>query len=394
MRQNNHTHSEARVLKGKSIRPITKYVEGLEMDTRLRVSFGDDFEMLVEEMLGVYKHFLSRRNLASVLYLAIVEFEMDEGYDGVAANEDLRDRLSSKLKTSLDSFPHPFEVWIAMPSFRKPNESFRLDITPGMRLEFQSNSLVGKSCSLVISDNGYLDAHMDSAVGVRVLSKAKILVFLMRSLNLIDFNSFGTRAEGEFIDLSSPDISRTKMHMPDGLARCFGGMTQNLGTLLRPVGNESEIRLSSIFENLVVAMEKIKKILLVSEKEEFISISTAIEWYEESHFVDNQTVAYLEICIGFEALLQDENGHMEEMTNRLCDRFAFALARSRQERKELAETYRRVLNLRGKLVHSKQARLDDAGRDMLDKARHMLKCLIESELALAIAAFEPSTATK
>ena len=173
------------------------------------------------------------------------------------------------------------------------------------------------------------------------------------------------------------------------MSRCFGALTpsennwkvRDFGQGFTLLGGrdrapkDDEERLTA-FRN---SLDPIVRFLECREHADFESLAAAMEWHQDSVFADNQTFAYLAACIGLEALLGSDV-HMDSMSRRLADRYSFLIGRGRKERAELAQRYEAVLNLRGKLVHAKAARLNPEDLPLLYEAQDMLSQLIHHEL--------------
>jgi hypothetical protein len=334
-------------------------------------------------MAGIFSHCMLASNVASVLYLTLLEFQMEQGYqdDGRAAvdTETARRRLISKIKTAFEKYPSKYVVRIGLPSFTGPKEAMRIDITPDMHLELSAGALRASGSVLVLSGSGYLDSNFNSPLAFQMLSQAKLFAFFMRSLDFALEKSYSVLATAELKDLKAADDSPQKVTIPTSLSRCFGGLAIHHGSLVKRRG-EGNLRLSVMFDNLRDWMPRLQALLGLAKSDE--GIAAAIEWYEDSRFAENETLAFLQVCIGFEALLQDPSQRLDDMTNRLCDRLAFSLGRSRAERKVIGAEYRAILDLRGQLVHSKQPRIRDSERKHLETARALLKRLVDAELQL------------
>lgn len=117
-----------------------------------------------------------------------------------------------------------------------------------------------------------------------------------------------------------------------------------------------------------------------NEHPDFSAISASLEWFHDSVHAENQTFAYLAACIGLEALIGNEKRQISEMSKRLTDRYGFLMGRSRQERETLALRYEKVLEVRGKLVHAKVARLSGEDHQYLSIAQDMLLKALRKEL--------------
>jgi hypothetical protein len=173
------------------------------------------------------------------------------------------------------------------------------------------------------------------------------------------------------------------------LVRCFRGIAPNekklvvhdelsATTLLlgksRPAITDDERARA-----LESALHPATRFFRAAKHDDFATVSAAIDWYQDSVFSDNQTFSYLAACIGLESLLGGDE-HMDGMSKRLADRYAFLLGKGRSERNALASDYTKVLKLRGTLVHAKTARLTDDDRETLSLAQEMLMKAIWHEL--------------
>ena len=115
-------------------------------------------------------------------------------------------------------------------------------------------------------------------------------------------------------------------------------------------------------------------------------IKAAIEWWIDGAASENQTIAFLQFCLGFEALLGDPGegeGRPSErgVTDRLSDRYAYIRGRTQSERQEHRAAFKNVYKRRSDIVHQRETRLrrpEDA--DACDRAKSMLYMAIASEL--------------
>lgn len=101
---------------------------------------------------------------------------------------------------------------------------------------------------------------------------------------------------------------------------------------------------------------------------------------------ENQTISFLQLCIGFEALLGDSGDSSSRMgergvTERLSDRYAYLVGHTQAERESLRKEFAEVYKQRGQIIHQREIHL--RGRKDADarmKARQMLFKAIAAEL--------------
>jgi hypothetical protein len=109
-------------------------------------------------------------------------------------------------------------------------------------------------------------------------------------------------------------------------------------------------------------------------------IKTALEWAFDSKKNDNDTLAFVQACIGLEALLGDDDKE-EPLTARLADRCAYLLGEGVKGRDKIRQDFRGMYEVRSKLVHGRRAKLERRERDQLNVAQDMLINVINREAA-------------
>jgi hypothetical protein len=114
-------------------------------------------------------------------------------------------------------------------------------------------------------------------------------------------------------------------------------------------------------------------VFLVREFDQFVNDHDAC-------YSDNQTLAYLAACIGLEALLGGGDEHLDDMSRRLADRYAYMLGKARSARQMLQSDYLEILKVRGRLVHARDSRLSGDALGSLERATNMLARVIRHEL--------------
>jgi hypothetical protein len=121
-----------------------------------------------------------------------------------------------------------------------------------------------------------------------------------------------------------------------------------------------------------------------------IRIKAACEWWVDASASQNQTVSFLQYCIGFEALL-GENTKDKGVTERLSDRFAYILGKTQSQRSELREKFRKVYERRGVIVHQREPHLRRFDSSARIEAKQMLSQAIVCEINQLLKAKRSST---
>lgn len=115
-------------------------------------------------------------------------------------------------------------------------------------------------------------------------------------------------------------------------------------------------------------------------------IKAALEWWVDGVVSDNQTISFLQICIGFEALLGESGDNSSRsvergITERLADRYAYLRGRTQSEREMHRKAFTDMYRRRGQIVHQRETHLrrsDDVEACL--KAKDMLFGAIANEL--------------
>ena len=109
-------------------------------------------------------------------------------------------------------------------------------------------------------------------------------------------------------------------------------------------------------------------------------IRAAMEWWLDSEAVDNHTVAFLQACIGLEALLGDADDK-SRVKDKLSDRYSYLLGKTFGEREDLKKRFVAMYDHRSTLVHGRRARLGTDGMSAMIQAKDMLSKGIRAEVA-------------
>ncbi|MCX4157018.1 MULTISPECIES: HEPN domain-containing protein [Paraburkholderia] len=100
-------------------------------------------------------------------------------------------------------------------------------------------------------------------------------------------------------------------------------------------------------------------------------IRAAMEWFVDADASQNETVAFLQRCIGLEALLGSSESK-RDVTERLADRYSYIVANTASSRDIHRAKFIAMYKHRSEIVHGRSTKLSDEHRRASWEAREML----------------------
>jgi hypothetical protein len=300
---------------------------------------------------------------------------------------DQRAELKAAIVSAFDSYPREYVLTVWLESMRS-YAGFEIELSPDIKIFTASNfklldeGPLFSGVFLSVKVRGYLQPFKFNMLAEETdLLLRQLLFFFNRDPRFGGFSlprhdaKFRWRDTGgrPLIAVGGPkdDLLFTlrSMAIDDDQVRRPG--------LLGSFGAVDDSERSSIMQN----GWSIAKTFFTLPKGSFKNqVGAAIEWYMDSFYENNQTVAYLKACIGIESILGDDQKPMSELSFRLADRYAFMIGKNREERNALVKKFTDVLHLRGELVHARERRLSKTKAPLLADAREILLRCIEHEL--------------
>ncbi len=115
------------------------------------------------------------------------------------------------------------------------------------------------------------------------------------------------------------------------------------------------------------------------DSDDIVSIKTAIEWGFEAKTNENETVSFIQTCIALEAILGDD-ANKDALSATLADRCAYLISPRIADRSKIKADFRKIYDVRSKLVHGRRIRLSHDERHSLLKAKDLLNSVIRNEI--------------
>ena len=132
---------------------------------------------------------------------------------------------------------------------------------------------------------------------------------------------------------------------------------------------------TNALEKAIRAMQRTPVQLIECQDEEADRIKSAINWCLISYVVENNTLSFLQVCIGLEALLGDTKDN-SALTETLADRCAYLIGNSIKARNTIKRNFKELYRLRSKLVHGNATELNRSESGYLDWGRNTLEYAI------------------
>lgn len=402
-------------LNKKYLQQIETCVDTIQVENWFAVFDTDAFRTLRESVKKLHSAYLSESDAGNLILRCAVELFAGlhpprGGHILEEENADLRKQLIDSLREGIQSLPWTIQVNFPLPRFNrfgefefKLCESLSLKTRPApvgpmtnklnplfSLLSEQQREKQGHAW-LCVTVNGYIDSlHESSAVSTAITQAKHCLYFFGEFVAQSPWDALPAEA------YASGPRGNQNVRLPHSLESYFGGLAPVesqlriydhsdgkglLGGAFR-AANSDEERCAALFEKLSVA----RSFFELRGHEDFEALGAAIEWYVDSITADNQTFAYIAACIGLEALLGygDSSERMDAMSSRLSDRYGFLLGSGRKQRDRLAEEFKQMLSIRGKLVHARSKRLTADERQKLHQVQRMLGNVIGKEISIFI----------
>lgn len=377
-------------------------------------SFTNELHSLSKEVIKQKKEWLTILNCYLIFfdhvhsYLKKI-FPAKESISGKLI-ELIDEKAILELKTSIldfiESIPRNYEIYFNLPSFTDPEiNNIRLSDSLLIKKFKEGDSLLGPSADRLISNlpsfkksdsgntyiviqaQGYTRFFIDDIAFRESLSSLKQILHMCLILDLIklepkvsvsgflDIGSLSPTSEAIIIDLANQE-EKYSIRLPSSIAshiqKIIPNASSKMFTDAKQLGEEG---IRTLFTN------KLNEICNLMKRNDNNAqfVKSAIEWAFDSQIEENETISFIQVSIGLEAILGEETGR-ESLTETLADRCAYLLANTIENRKTIRDKFRKFYNLRSKLVHGRSMRLEDEETLFLEWGKKVLNYTILKEI--------------
>lgn len=119
--------------------------------------------------------------------------------------------------------------------------------------------------------------------------------------------------------------------------------------------------------------------LVCDESKESLRIKAAIDWLIQSNITEDDTMSFIQTCMGLESIFGDDD-YEGSLTTILSDRCAYLIGRNIKDRNEIKKIFREIYQIRSKIIHGVRNFLSEKDKGMLYMARSFLRRSILKEL--------------
>ncbi len=135
----------------------------------------------------------------------------------------------------------------------------------------------------------------------------------------------------------------------------------------------------SLIEKLSKHSFETANLLMGHDSKEASRIKAAIDWYVQSDVTEDDTMSFVQVCMGLESIFGDDD-YEGGLTTILSDRCAYLIGKNIKERGEIKSDFRKIYQIRSKIVHGVRNHLSANEEHMLYHARYFLRKSILKEL--------------
>lgn len=377
-------------------------------------SFNKHVDSLSNEVIKHKADWLKISDVYSIYYDLVFEFiiskeEGENKFSGslsdLVSDEELI-TLANTLSDFYLSVPRQYSIYLPLPKISKNIKNSSISISDNIHLvcfkesseipggnftglrQF-SNHLALNKVYLKIDTEGYCNSNLENKTLRNALSNFKILIQQGLSIELIKQVEGQPAGIGLLGGLTHFQIPKSNIISVD-----------KSGESERVVSTELPIEISKLLDNIDFNWDKksiskslandvfeapiehywmIPSLLISSQEIEAKRIRRAIEWSFDSRTNENETLSFLQTCIGLESLLGDSESN-GSLTETLADRCSYLIADDIKSRKMIKEHFKDLYKVRSKLVHGVNITLEHDQKWYKNWGQTILEFAIKKEI--------------
>ncbi|EEW1950235.1 hypothetical protein R0P49_000741 [Escherichia coli O8] len=226
-----------------------------------------------------------------------------------------------------------------------------------------------------IKKNGFFSGGYPGSFFKNILQDLRCFIFLLKSVNLIkqgkrDISSSLFLSMSGYRDNIQIECINNKydwMNSNTSVSESINNFLYNL--VINNDVEQGEVN-KKINESLLILNALIK----INTKESS-RVRAAIDWLVQSEITDDETMAFIQICMGLESIFGDDD-YEGGLTTILSDRCAYLIGRNIKDRKFIKDTFKKIYQIRSKIVHGVRNHLSDDE----DHLRHLAQFYLERSI--------------
>lgn len=360
---------------------IRKVINNPELAERFSYrNYDEDVFFLIEKELNKRKiDFKIDRDSCSIIFESIK--------DGFCKNNELvSDEDITNLTESIYKFYEktPMEYNVLF-HFRKIIDLPKLEKFAAINLDIgkeNTSFLLPDECVeyaiINIGTQGYYSGWYPESFMKIVIQKINILLFLLEENSVITQYSYkhtnqvlspfpkwggGNNAKIEIVNSYCPNIK----------------MYPKLGDHIESYYDKYAINDEGFSPLGLYNAFDIANTLVSDDSKESLRIKAAIDWLVYSRITEDDTMSFIQSCMGLEAIFGDDD-YEGSLTTILSDRCAYLIGRNIKDRNEIKKMFREIYQIRSKIIHGVRNYLSEKDKRMLYIAKIFLRRSILKEL--------------
>ena len=361
-------------------------------------SFNGDVKLLAKEIVKQRGKWIDEesatRMIFRYIYNEISSYEDSEGIEVYGELVDVK-KFADGLVGDIKSIPNCYDVYFDFDVLMRDRDyQFRLGGDKGYEFgRFWSDEVRGPEGSVLggIADpqeitclkipiKGYCDSNESCLTLHDARSYFKIFVCLAIDSGLFSVSQWSApKKYNRYLTYPAMHVCEVGVAGRDSYA-----LSRDINLLLHKltiVKGADESFVTPRIEELSRGFEA----LIGAESTAAKKLRMACEWSFDALVEESAPMAVVKICIALESIYGDSNSEAG-VTKTLTDRCAYFLANSHANRVEISNSVKDLYQLRSKIVHGVESRLNAQGRELLELGRHLLRQSINKELVLLRAA--------
>ncbi|QLO42928.1 hypothetical protein HV198_12545 [Citrobacter freundii] len=229
-----------------------------------------------------------------------------------------------------------------------------------------------------VSAVGYYSGWYPESFMKVVLQKLNVLLFLMEENSIITrypYKHSSQISSGLFkwagiemprIEIINKNTEQKKVYpkLSDYIEKYYDNYSINEGAF-------SKLGLDNAFD--------VANSIICDNSKESLRIKAAIDWLIYSRITEDDTMSFIQICMGLEAIFGDDD-YEGSLTTILSDRCAYLIGKNIKDRSDIKKMFREIYQIRSKIIHGVRSYLSENDAVMLHMARSFLRKSILKEL--------------
>ena len=246
----------------------------------------------------------------------------------------------------------------------------------GMRLE--PRTWTSSSLYIQIKVKGFIGRFSKTSPEIQAVESLKSVMGLLLALRVAKV-SYSYRAQP--LDAKGLLYRNTGTWKMDGVIEVDSQLSKAINDIRIDDLNGSLVTDNQKTNFVIIQLNTLSKALHHDKSSE--KVRSAGQWLFESHYGNNELLSFIQAAVSLEILLGDkETSNLMGLGELLRNRCAYLIGNSHEQRDEVLKDFKKIYDIRSKIVHSGKSRLNKDERKLFNKLQWMASRVIQEELKL------------